>query len=216
MAFSAHSEIEVFSLLDERGAAYFALGMAQEKEKAVALVCTSGTAVANYYPAVVEANYSNVPLLLLTADRPHELRDSGANQSIDQVKIYGDHVRWFVDLALPEANPSPKMLRYLQSTAPRAMAKANSFRPGPVHINMPFRKPFEPISVPEDFSESWHEENDSLVEEILQSKINISIGQMMPSQDQIQQIASLIKRSKNGLILCGPKTPEGGFPACRS
>lgn len=213
MAFANQSEIEVFSLLDERGAGYFVLGMALEKGKAVALVCTSGTAVANYFPAVIEANYSNVPLLLLTADRPHELRNSGTNQSIDQIKIFGDHVREFIDLALPEANPTPKMMRYLQSTAARVLFEANSFRPGPVHINMPFRKPLEPNLVPEDFSEVWHEKNDLLILEIIQSKVSISIGQMMPTEEQIQLLAGLISEKKKGLIICGPKSPEGEFPA---
>ena len=91
LAFEAHPGIETFLHLDERGAGFYALGMALASDKPVALVCTSGTAVANYFPAIVEAQMSQVPLLILTGDRPHELRHSGANQTIDQVKIFGDH-----------------------------------------------------------------------------------------------------------------------------
>ena len=101
LAFASSKEIQIYSHIDERSAAYFALGMARAGGKPVALVCTSGTAAANFYPAVIEANYSEVPLIVLSADRPHELRDSGSNQSIDQVKMYGGHVRWFVEVMQP-------------------------------------------------------------------------------------------------------------------
>ncbi|MEO0562944.1 MAG: thiamine pyrophosphate-binding protein, partial [Chloroflexota bacterium] len=96
-------DVRVHSHLDERSASFFALGMAMASDKPVAMVCTSGTAAANFHPAVIEAYMSRVPLLVLTADRPHELRHSGANQTIDQVKMYGDHVLWAVDMALPES-----------------------------------------------------------------------------------------------------------------
>ncbi len=211
LAFHENPEIEVFSILDERGAGYFAIGMAQESKKTVALVCTSGTAVANYFPAVVEANYSNVPLLLLTADRPHELRDSGANQSIDQIKIFGNHVRWFVDLALPESNPSLKTLRYLNNIGCRAVSKSNSILAGPVHINMPFRKPFEPIEVSEDFGNTWYENNKFAIDELLKSKLELSVGKINPTQGQIDTLSSLIKENTKILIVCGPKTPKGQF-----
>ncbi|MCB9006459.1 MAG: hypothetical protein H6656_03640 [Ardenticatenaceae bacterium] len=84
---------------------------------------------------------SQVPLLILTGDRPHELRHSGANQTIDQVKIFGDQVLWFVDMPLPKADPPDAALRHVQTTAVRAYATANGIRKGPVHVNFPFRKP---------------------------------------------------------------------------
>ncbi len=104
MAFAEHDGIRIYPHLDERSAAFFALGLALATEEPVALVCTSGSATANFFPAIIEAHESRVPLLVLTTDRPPELRYSGANQTIDQVKMYGDYALWSVDTPLPEAN----------------------------------------------------------------------------------------------------------------
>ncbi|MDX2137673.1 MAG: 2-succinyl-5-enolpyruvyl-6-hydroxy-3-cyclohexene-1-carboxylic-acid synthase [Chloroflexota bacterium] len=147
MAFAQHPHIRVYSHIDERGAAFMALGLALAEDAPAAVVCSSGTAAANFFPAIVEAHYAHVPLLVLTADRPHELRDSGANQTVDQVKLYGDHVLWSVDMALPEANPPDVALRNLRSLAARAVALANGMPKGTVHLNFPFRKPLEPTEV---------------------------------------------------------------------
>ena len=157
LAFHAHPQIETFVHLDERGAGFFGLGMAIASDKPVALVCTSGTAVANYFPAIIEAQMSQVPLLILTGDRPHELRHSGANQTIDQVKLFGDQVLWFVDMSLPEADPPEAALRNVQATAVRAYAAANGLCKGPVHVNFPFRKPLQPTA--EEIRE-WRLESD--------------------------------------------------------
>ena len=144
LAFARYKdEIKVYSHLDERSAAFFALGLALASDEPVALACTSGTAAANFFPAIVEAHQSRVPLIILTADRPPELRHSGANQTIDQIKIFGDFVEWFADAPLPEADPPPLALRNMQTLAARAYAKAIEKR-GVVHINLPFRKPLEP------------------------------------------------------------------------
>jgi 2-succinyl-5-enolpyruvyl-6-hydroxy-3-cyclohexene-1-carboxylate synthase len=147
MAFARHPAIRVYSHIDERGAAFMALGLALAQNAPSAVVCSSGTAAANFYPAIVEAHYAHVPLLVLTADRPHELRESGANQTVDQVKLYGDHVLWSVDVALPEANPPDVALRNLRSLAARAYALADGMPKGAVHLNFPFRKPLEPTEV---------------------------------------------------------------------
>ena len=142
LALARHRDaIAIYSHLDERSAAFFALGMAMASNEPVALVCTSGSAAANFFPAIVEAHQSRLPLLVLTADRPHELRQSGANQTIDQVKLYGDYVEWFYDAPLPEPDAPALALRNLRSLAARALAKTER---GVVHINLPFRKPFEP------------------------------------------------------------------------
>jgi 2-succinyl-5-enolpyruvyl-6-hydroxy-3-cyclohexene-1-carboxylate synthase len=102
LAFYAHPNIRIHSHLDERSAGFFGLGLALAADRPVALLCTSGSAGANFFPAIIEAYMSQVPLLVLTADRPPELRHSGANQTIDQIKLFGDHVLWAVDAALPE------------------------------------------------------------------------------------------------------------------
>jgi len=148
LSFAAHPGIRDRSILDERSAAFFALGLARASRTPVALVCTSGTAAANYLPAVVEAHHSQVPLLLLTADRPPEDRACGAGQAIDQTKLYGAYVRLFSELPTPalEAN----LLRLVRRTACRAVATALGAPAGPVHLNLPFREPLAPVDVPED------------------------------------------------------------------
>jgi 2-succinyl-5-enolpyruvyl-6-hydroxy-3-cyclohexene-1-carboxylate synthase len=155
MAFDRHEDVHVFSHLDERSSAFFALGRARRTGAVTPLVCTSGTAAANFHPAVVEASQARVPLLLLTADRPPELRDSGANQTIDQEKLFGSATRWYRDLAEPEGNG--RKLRSLRTTAARALATATTAPAGPVHLNVPFRKPLEPTpvagDVPDDLPE---------------------------------------------------------------
>jgi len=128
--------------LDERAAAFFALGLAKETGRPVVLVCTSGTAAANYLPAVIEAHYTGVPLLVFTADRPTELRDWGAGQTIDQVGLYGNHVRWATELPVA-GEVEPTWFRRMMG---RAVAEATSTTPGPVHLNWPFREPLEPRS----------------------------------------------------------------------
>lgn len=146
LALARHrGDIDIYSCLDERSAAFFALGLAIGAGEPAALVCTSGSAAANFFPAIVEAHQSRLPLIVLTADRPHELRGSGANQTIDQVKLYGDYAELFVDAPLPEADPPPIVIRHLRTLAARAVATAKN-RPGVVHINFPFRKPFEPTA----------------------------------------------------------------------
>ncbi|QCW03622.1 2-succinyl-5-enolpyruvyl-6-hydroxy-3-cyclohexene-1-carboxylic-acid synthase [Natrinema pallidum] len=153
VAFAEHPEIDVYSQLDERSAAYFALGRARRTGEPTALVCTSGTAAANFHPAVIEAAQARVPLLILTADRPPELRDSGANQTVDQTKLYGDAVRWYAELPEPEADE--RKVRSLRTTAARALSETLGVEPGPVHLNCPFRKPLEPIAVPGDVPDSF-------------------------------------------------------------
>jgi 2-succinyl-5-enolpyruvyl-6-hydroxy-3-cyclohexene-1-carboxylate synthase len=131
--------IRCFSHIDERSAGFFALGAAKAAGRPVALACTSGTAAANYTPAVIEAHEARIPLIVLTADRPPELRDLGAGQTIDQLKLYGSAVKWFVELGVHEA--TPENLRWIRQLACRAYITAGEGRPGPVHINLPFRDP---------------------------------------------------------------------------
>ena len=143
LAFERNSAIRVEVVLDERSAAFFALGAAQVTGTPVALVCTSGSAAANYHPAIVEADLSSIPLLVLTSDRPPELRGIGSGQAIDQLKLYGDAVRWFADAGTPPGDDDG--LLYVRQLACRAYATAKGDpRPGPVHLNFPFREPLAP------------------------------------------------------------------------
>jgi 2-succinyl-5-enolpyruvyl-6-hydroxy-3-cyclohexene-1-carboxylate synthase len=138
--------IEVEVILDERSAGFYALGAAQASGEPVALLCTSGTAAANYHPAVCEADESAIPLLVLTADRPPELRGVGAGQTIDQVKLYGSAVRWFCEVGTHTADDEG--LLHYRSVACRALDMARGeIRPGPVHLNLPWREPLAPVPV---------------------------------------------------------------------
>jgi 2-succinyl-5-enolpyruvyl-6-hydroxy-3-cyclohexene-1-carboxylate synthase len=140
-------EIEVSVIVDERSAGFFALGAAQASGEPVALLCTSGTALVNYHPAVCEADESAVPLLVLSADRPPELRGIGAGQTIDQIKAFGSSVRWFCEVGTHEADDDG--LLHYRSVACRAVAAARGeIRPGPVHLNLPWREPLAPVAAP--------------------------------------------------------------------
>jgi 2-succinyl-5-enolpyruvyl-6-hydroxy-3-cyclohexene-1-carboxylate synthase len=139
LSLAREPRIGCWSHIDERCAAFFALGAAKATNRPVALTCTSGTAAANYAPAVVEAWHARVPLIVLTADRPPELRDVGAGQAIDQIKLYGDAVKWFVEVGVDAATPDT--LRWIRQLACRAYWTALQGRPGPVHLNFPLREP---------------------------------------------------------------------------
>lgn len=147
VAFAQHPQIEAIPVLDERSAAFFGLGIARRSGLPVVLVCTSGTAGANFYPAVIEAEASRVPLLLLTADRPPELRNCHAGQAIDQVKLYGHYPRWQVELALPSCESD--ILVYLRQTLVYAWERSQWPVAGPVHLNVPFRDPLAPVADPQ-------------------------------------------------------------------
>lgn len=157
VAVAQHDELRLFTHLDERSAAFFAVGRSRVTGTPTAIVTTSGTATAELHPAIMEASQARVPLIALTADRPRELQDSGANQTADQTKLYGDAVKWFRELADPEADA--RKLRSLRTTAARAVADAKRTPAGPIHLNVPFRKPLEPTieteAIPANFTDEF-------------------------------------------------------------
>ncbi|MBD1380266.1 2-succinyl-5-enolpyruvyl-6-hydroxy-3-cyclohexene-1-carboxylic-acid synthase [Metabacillus arenae] len=186
-----HSEITIHVLIDERSAGFYALGLAKASRKPVGLVCTSGTAAANYYPAIIEAHYSRVPLLVLTADRPHELRDVGAPQAIDQNKLYGEYVKWFADLALPEHSSS--MLRYIRTVTARAIGTTLAKPAGPVHLNFPLREPL----LPDLNYLKW----DDLRERSKFVQLPQSISVI--NEEETKRYADFLSSKQKGLIVCG-------------
>lgn len=139
LALHRHPEVSVHVLLDERSAGFFALGIAKATDRPALVLCTSGTAAANLAPAIHEARRQRVPLVVLTADRPPELRATGATQTIDQIKMFGDAVRWFCEVGVPEGQVEAAHEAYWRSVACRAVAEAAA---GPVHLNAPLREPF--------------------------------------------------------------------------
>ncbi len=192
---------------DERSAGFFALGLARAAARPVALIATSGTAVANFLPAVVEAHYARVPLLLLTADRPPELRGWGAGQTIDQLHIFGRYVRRFDEVHC--AQDSPALLRYARSLACRAVADSLGRPPGPVHLNWPLREPFalqrpagaaggdavEPAAWPQP------------------PQVGCGQGELRATEAQLQALADLVAQHERGVIVCGPLAPDAAASA---
>src|SRR5881398_3742061 len=144
LAVTSDRRLECVSVIDERSAGYVALGIAKASGRPVAVTCTSGTAAANLLPAVVEAHESRVPLVVMTADRPPELRDVGAGQAIDQIKLYGSFAKWFVEVGSHE--PGRASAVHHRALACRAYDTASAGRPGPVHLNFPLREPLAPIA----------------------------------------------------------------------
>lgn len=187
-----HPHLTTYINIDERSAGFFALGLAKSENKPVALVCTSGTAAANYYPAIVEAHYSRVPLLILTADRPHELRDVGAPQAIDQINMYGKYSKWFVDLALAEDHED--MLRYSRTIASRAVGISTTNPQGVVHLNFPFREPLIPnLKLPNLWDN--HENR--------KTYLHTSVGVSTMRVEDITTIIGQMENEQKGIIICG-------------
>lgn len=183
--FASTEGMNVYRQVDERSAGFFALGLAKATAKPVVLLCTSGTAAANYYPAIVEAKYARVPLIVLTADRPHELREVGAPQAINQIGLYGEHVKWRADFPIPDE--APATLPFIERHTARALAIATSAPFGPVHINVPFREPllieFGEIK-PATFKQSF-------------------VSELEPSRAAKKELQKVVASTRTGVIVVG-------------
>ena len=196
-----HPAIQVWVHLDERSCGYFALGLAKARREPVAVICTSGTASANFAPAAAEAASSGVPLLLLTTDRPPELRDVGANQTIDQIKLFGTFSKRFVELALPD--PSPPLLRYARHWGQRAATDAIADPPGPVHINLPLREPL--LLARPDPS---HAAARALT---MVGEAGLRTAPRRPEPESLLGLAARLRVIPEGVIICGPQS-DPRFP----
>ncbi|HTB63619.1 MAG TPA: 2-succinyl-5-enolpyruvyl-6-hydroxy-3-cyclohexene-1-carboxylic-acid synthase [Opitutales bacterium] len=191
--------ITAVSVLDERSAAFYALGLARASGRPVAVVCTSGTAAANFFPAVIEASMSAVPLLVLTADRPPELRDCHAGQAIDQTKIYGNYPRWQHEMALPENRV--ELLRYLRETMVHAWERAQGPWPGPVQVNFPFREPLAPTAQAGFAAPARVDLENILGENTADSAVFKMPNGRVPAG--IKEVLS----ARNGVVIAGPAQP---------
>jgi len=223
LTLAAQEGVEATSVIDERSAGYVALGMAKASGRPVAVTCTSGTAAANLHPAVVEAWEARVPLLVLTADRPPELREVGAGQSIDQIKLYGSAAKWFVEVGTHE--PSRETAIHHRALACRAYWTAGGGRPGPVHLNFPLREPLapvrkaaqeplpsardEPLSTGTGWPDPdvWAGRDDARPWTVLREHASV------PHADDVHALAARIARTKRGAIVCGPTWEQIADPA---
>jgi 2-succinyl-5-enolpyruvyl-6-hydroxy-3-cyclohexene-1-carboxylate synthase len=197
LALADDERIDAVSILDERSAGFAALGMAKATGRPVVLTCTSGTAAANLLPAIVEAREARVPLVVLTADRPPELRDVGAGQAIDQVKLYGGAVKWFCEVGNHE--PGRQSAIHHRSLACRAYAAAAGGRPGAVHLNFPLREPLAPVA----------EEDPRLSSAVWAGRpggapwVGRSEPELAPDAGLVDDLVAAIGGSSRGAFVCG-------------
>ena len=191
IAAASHPLADTFVHYDERGMAFHALGYAKGSGMPVALIVTSGTAVGNLLPAVMEAHHDNVPLIVLSADRPPELRDCGANQTTDQVKIFSNFVRWQGELPCPDQKIPQS---FVGTTVAQAMSRALTEPKGPVHLNCMFRKPLVDLEKPSPFYSSHAAET------------LISLGKTILDDKTLERIADELSEYEKGLILVSGTT----------
>jgi 2-succinyl-5-enolpyruvyl-6-hydroxy-3-cyclohexene-1-carboxylate synthase len=190
-----HPQAQKIVCLDERGAAFHALGYARATGNPAVLICTSGSAAANYLPAVIEASIDSIPLIILSADRPPELRQTGANQTIDQVNLYGSYPKWQFDLPCPTAEISPNLVL---TTIDLAVSKSRQAPGGVVQLNCMFREPFgsmdAPVEIPASL-EKWKESRSPYTR--YASKLNIS------TTDEIESLIEIIQSTTRGVLVVG-------------
>jgi 2-succinyl-5-enolpyruvyl-6-hydroxy-3-cyclohexene-1-carboxylate synthase len=206
LTLAAQEGMEAVSVLDERSAGFVAIGMAKASGRPVAVTCTSGTAAANLHPAVVEAWEARVPLIVLTADRPPELREVGAGQAIDQIKLYGSAAKWFVEVGTHD--PGRETAVHHRALACRAYFTAAGGRPGPVHLNFPLREPLAPVAEELEAAD-WEGRDDGRPWTELREHASA------PYSADVHEIASRLAAEPRGVIVCGPTGEEIAEPAAR-
>lgn len=195
ISFARNDLVKTWVHLDERSAGFFALGMAKGSGRGVAVVTSSGTATANLLPAIVEANLTNVPMVVITADRPAELVDWGANQTIRQSGIYGDHVKWAADFPVPESGS--QLVEYALAMGQRAYVTAVGHPSGPVHLNVPFREPLAPVSVAGEETGIPR----------LQGILDGPVPSVAPDGWEAgRSLGAKMRDIERGLIVCGPQS----------
>jgi len=206
LAFASNKRIKSYLLIDERSCGFFGLGLAKATNTPVVLVSTSGTATAEFYPAIIEAHQQRVPLIICTADRPPELLDCGANQTIRQDNLYSNHIRWFFNVGVPE--PTYERLKHIKSIARRAYSETIVVNRGPVHLNFPFRKPFEPFIYTDEISEDIIQEiKKAEPAHIPELKNNVIKNRL----SEISHIVEFFKTGQKALIVIGPDNKDSGF-----
>ena len=209
-AFSRHPNIESVALIDERSASFFALGIAQKKQQPVLLICTSGTATANFYPAIIEASESGVPLLVMTADRPPELRYCHSGQTIDQQKLYGTYTNMSIEISMPSVDYA--RLKYLRQTLIHAWERCRYPAPGPVHLNFPFRDPLSPSDTVNNRSLPKEKDLLSIIDNVTPL---IEVRESCIT-DEMMHLSKKIRAIDRGLIIVGPNQPQSAdnFASC--
>ncbi len=207
LAAQRRPRLRLTPILDERSAAFYALGMARASGRPVGLLATSGSAPAHWYPAVIEASESGVPLILLSADRPPELRGWGANQTVEQTRLFGCHVRAFHDPGPPQ--DSPALFKALRALGIRTAAISHGLDPGPIHVNLPLREPL----VPRSPGRSDGNPQDPVPEASPQREISEPrIAPPLPLPLPLPRTLKDRLRGR-GLIYCGPDAPRPGLPS---
>jgi len=201
LALARQARITTHVIVDERAAAFFALGQARVSGRPTVLLCTSGSAGGHYLPALIEATQSHLPMVVLTADRPWEAYDAAASQTIDQVKLFGDYVRHYAELGLPDARPGA--LAAVVRIATQAVAYSLAPQPGPVHVNARFRKPLEPVGSPHE--EPFHAE---LAARLASGAPRVFSARVTPDTpvdaEALRSLALLCRERPRGLIVAGP------------
>ena len=196
LAFANHPGFEIHTHIDERSGGFFGLGIGKITGTPAVILCTSGTAAVNFYPSVVEAYYSGTPLIVLTTDRPPELRQIGANQTIDQIKLFGDHVHFFAEVTTPDL----QLTGYLRRLLDQAYSQAIGAPAGPVHLNIPLREPLTPAAGEPE-----------LPLPAAQDPAGAKVGKRLWQVPDLKHLTADILKHRRGALVVGPMPPLEGF-----